>query len=131
MAGALGTQATWTLDSISQGNVRLRRIKESKTSDGSSTTAENAVGEDDPVGFKDKPGPKTITLEVYEEQGAAECNWQLLKDTKEVFSLTKQIVGGRRVQYPVCRVSKIDPSNDSDGGQMFSVEVVALKEKTL
>lgn len=131
MAGALGTQATWTIDSISQGNVRLRRVKSSKTNDGSSTTAENAVGEDDPVGFKDKPGPKTITLEVYEEQGTAECNWQLLKDTKEVFSLTKQIVGGRRVQYPVCRVSKIDPDNDNEGSHMLAVEIVALKEKTL
>lgn len=131
MAGAIGTQARWSLDSISQGNVRLRRVKSSKTSDGSSTEAVNAVGEDDPVGFKDKPGAKTITFEVYEQQGRPEADWQKLKDTKEVFSLTKQIVGGGRVQYPVCRVAKIDKDNDDEGSHMLSVEVIALQEKPL
>lgn len=132
MAGQLGTQSVWTIDSLSQGNVRLRRVKTSKMVDGSSTEAMNAVGENDPVGYKDKPGPKTITLDVYTEQALEpEVDWQFLKDTKEFFSMTKQIVNGQRFQYPVCRVSKVDKDDDDEGSHMMSVEIVALSEKPL
>jgi hypothetical protein len=63
----IATQTRITISSVTQGNVRLRRCKSSKVNDGAKTTAATAMGEDDPVGFVDAPGAKTITLEVYEE----------------------------------------------------------------
>lgn len=131
MAGALGTQSRWTLDSASQGNVRLRRVKSSKTSDGASVEAKNAVGEDFPVGFIDKPGAKTITFEVFAQRGKAEADFRALRDNKEEFGLYKKIVGGPGYHYPICRVSKIDDDDDDEGGHMFSVEIVALREEKL
>lgn len=131
MAGQLATQAVWTLDSTSQGNVRLRRVKSSKTADASSTEMKNAIGEDFPVGFIDKPGGKTTTFEIFVEQGNPEVDWQFLKDSKEYFSMTKQVVGGKRYQYPICRVAKVDKDDDDEGSHMMSVEVMALEEKPL
>ena len=61
MANALATQATITINSVSQGTVRLKRCKSSKVSDGAKTEAVTAMGEDDPVGFRDAPGPNHPT----------------------------------------------------------------------
>src|SRR5690349_8201048 len=115
MANAIATQARLTISSATQGNVRLRRVESSKVSDDAKTEAVTAVGEDDPIGFRDSPGAKTITLSVYEEQGTPEVDYRRLKVSKEVFALTREIVGGKRFQYPVCRVSKAEPSSDNDG----------------
>lgn len=131
MGNAIATQARWTLNSASQGNVRLRRVSDYKISDGASTEAVNAVGEDDPVGFRDKPGAKTITFTVHAEQGDPEVDYYALKIAKEQFSLTKALVLGKRVQYPVCRVSKAEPTGDDEGKHTFDVEIIALREKPL
>lgn len=131
MAGPIGTQSRWTLNSTSQGNIRLRRVEDYKISDGASTEAVNAVGEDDPVGFRDKPGAQTITFTVYQEQGKPEVDYHALKRNKEQFTLTQEIVNGGQFQYRPCRVSKIDPSGDNEGKHMFDVEIVALSKKPL
>ena len=132
MAGPIGTQARITVDSPLDGSVRLKRCKDSKIADGASVEGANAVGEDDPVGFVDKPGVKTITLSVYEEQGVKpEVDYHALKDGKIVFSMTRAIVGGRSEQYPTCRVSKIDKDDDAEGSHMISVEIIALTRKPL
>src|SRR5262250_2900911 len=122
MANAVATQARITISSTSQGNVRLRRCKSSKVSDGAKTEAVTAMGEDDPVGFIDKPGPKTISLSIYQEQGKPEVDYDFLKSSKEVFAMVREIVGGKRYQYTSCRVSTVEPDDDDEGKHMLSVE---------
>jgi len=131
MANAVATQARVTVSSASQGNVRLRRCKSSKVSDGAKTQAVTAMGEDDPVGFIDSPGAQTISLEVYQEQGRPEIDYYRLKATREFFSMTREIVGGLRYQYPACRVSTVEPDDDDEGKHMLSVEIIALSQKPL
>lgn len=131
MANALGTQARYVIFSPSQGTVRLRRMFDAKVKDGATTEAVNAIGEDDPVGFRDKPGAKTITLSIYEEQGKPEVDYRKMKAAKEYFSMTREIVNGKKLQYPVCRISTIEPSDDNEGKHTFDVEIVALSEKEL
>ena len=58
-------------------------------------------------------------------------DWRALRTSQEEFAITREIVGGNRTQYPVCRVSKVDPNSDADGKHMLDVEVVALGEKPL
>jgi hypothetical protein len=128
---AVATQTRITISSVTQGNIRLRRCKSSKVSDGAKTTAVMAMGEDDPIAFTDAPGAKTIALEVYEEQGKPEIDYRKLKAGKEVFSITREIVGGNRYQYPQCRVSTVEPDDDDEGKHMLSVEIIALSEKPL
>lgn len=128
---ALATQATIDISSATQGNKRLRRVKSSKVSRQGSTELETAMGEDDAVGFIDKPGGFTITLSVLAEQGKPEVDYDALIDTKEVFSLTRSIVGGPRFQYVECRVSKADPDDDDQGKHMIEVEIVALRRRRL
>lgn len=126
MSGAIGTQARWSINSASQGNVRLRRVKTYKIADGRSKEAVNAVGEDDPVGTTKKPGPRTITFDVYEEQGTTECDWRALAESGEFFSLTKQLINGQRWQYSNCQVSKVDNDGDAEGSHMLNVDILAL-----
>lgn len=124
----LGTQARITIDSPSQGNVRLRYNKSSKVSDGASAEAKNAMGSDVPVGFIFKPGAKTITLEIFQQQGVKpECDFVAMRDARELFSMTREIVGGAETQYLPCVVSKIDEDDDEEGGHMLSVEIIALE----
>lgn len=131
MANALATQARVSIASASQGNKRLRRVKSSKVGRSSSTEAQTAMGEDDPVGFTRKPGANTITLSVLEEQGKPEVDWEALEDSQEVFAITREIVGGRRTQFPFCVVSKTEPDDDDEGKHMLDVEIVALQRKRL
>jgi hypothetical protein len=128
---ALATQVRLTISSASQGNKRLRAVKSSKVTDGAKTQAVTALGEDDPIGFTDSPGPKTIALSVYQEQGTPEVDYDTLKTTKEVFTLTRAIVNGKRFQFTGCRVSSVEPDDDNEGSHMLSVEIVALRMRPL
>ena len=129
--GDIASQSIWNINSASQGSKTLTRVKDYDVSDESSVETRNAVGFNDPVGFVDKPGGKTITLEVYLEKTKPEVDYIRLQVLKETFSLTQQVVGGARYQYPVCRVSKVSPKGDADGEHMVSVEIVALGVKPL
>ena len=131
MGNALATQARITISSTSQGNVRLKRCKSSKVADGAKTEAQTALGEDDPIGFIDKPGPKTITLSIYQEQGRPEVDYDFLKASKEIFAMVREIVGGKRYQYTSCRVSTVEPDDNDEGSHMMNVEIVALAQKVL
>jgi len=132
MSAALATQARVTIDSKTQGNVQLRFNKSSKVSDGASAEAKNAMGSDAPVGFIFKPGAKTITLEVFQQQGVKpECDFKKMKANRELFSLVRVIVGGQATQYTPCVVSKIDEDDDEEGNHMLSVEIIALEDRPL
>jgi hypothetical protein len=128
----LGTQARITIDSPSQGNVRLRFNKSSKVVDGATAEAKNAMGSDVPVGFIFKPGAQTITLEVYVQQGVKpECDFKEMKRNREIFSMVREIVGGQETQYLPCVVSKVDEDDDEEGGHMQQVEIIGLEQLPL
>lgn len=127
----IASKVTWTISSTSQGKVRLRGMSKYDVKDGAKVEAVNEVGGDDPVGFKDSPGAKTITFDFRQQKGRPVPDWDYLKRNKELFTLTRQIDGGTRSQFLPCRVSMVDPSGDDEGEHTFSVDIVALTEKPL
>lgn len=131
MANDIASQATWQINSSARagGNKRLLRLTSWEVSDESSKEAVNEVGSSNPVGFKRTPGAKTITLEFRQTKGAKpDVDWDYLAESDEVFSLTKQVRGGRRTQYPEVEVSKVDYSGDDEGEITYSVELIALRQ---
>lgn len=132
MSDDLASQARWQINSRTAGNKQLKRVQSYEVSDDSSTEAQPEVGSESPVGFVDKPGALSITFEISETKGIKrEVDWERLKALREVFSLTKQVKGGLRTQYPECKVSKIDYSGDAEGKHSYTVEIVALTQKAM
>lgn len=131
MTALLGQKARITIDSITQGNVRMKTCKSSKVSDGRSVDTKNSMSEDDPVGFVIKPGAQTLTLDVFALQGDPEVDFFALKDASEVFGVFREIVGGAEAHYPACMVSKIDEDDDEDGNHMLSVEIIGLSREPM
>lgn len=130
--GNPASQKRWFLSSASQKNLRLRRVKSYTITDDSDVEAVNAVGEEEPVGFRDKVGGITIEFDYYFEQGAAEVNWRALKDSKELVSLVSQDEnGGERLQYLPARVANVAGDGDDEGSHMGKVKIVALGRKRL
>lgn len=127
----ISSQSIWSINSATQGSKQLTRLKSYDVSDDSSVETRNAVGSPSPIGFVDKPGGISISLEYYSERPKPEVDWRKLRDAKELFGLTQQIIGGQRFQYPQCRVSKVSPKGDDEGEHMITVEIVALAEKRL
>lgn len=122
-------QARWFINASSRagGNVRLRRLTSAEVADESAVETVPEMGEERPVGFSDTPGGMTISFEFRETKGVKpDVDWDYLKSSKEIFSLTRQHVGGRRKQFPSCRVSKVDDSGNAEGEHTYSVEVVTL-----
>ena len=132
MPNDVASVVTWQLNSSSQGNKKLRRVQTWDVASDASKEAKNEVGSSVPVAFMRKPGAKTITFEILETKGSKpECDWDYLEEADEVFSLTKQVVGGRRTQYPECQVSKVTYNGDSDGKASYTVEIIALRRKAM
>jgi hypothetical protein len=131
MANELSSQARVTISSVSQGNVRLRRCKSSKVSGGPTTDAQTAMGEDDPVGFTDKPGAWKIALDVLQEKGKPEIDYVALLFSKELFTVVREVVGGQRFQFAPCRVVSAEPDDDDEGKHTLSVEITALSMRPL
>ncbi len=132
MSNDVASQIVWTINSDSQGNKRIRRMKDWDVSNDASTEAQNEVGSTEPTAFVDKPGAKTITFNIRETKGTRpEIDWDALESSKEVFSLTRQVTGGRRTQWPECKVSKVSSSGDDESTNMYSVEIIALSQKRM
>lgn len=131
VAGAPASQARITINSASQGNVTLKRCKSSKVSSNASREEQTAMGEDAPVGTTRKPGAHAITLEIIDSQGKPEVDWEYLEESGEVFTLTRGLVGGRRLQYLEAVVSKTDLDDDSEGKHSGTVEILAMRRKRL
>jgi hypothetical protein len=127
---SLASQARITI-SCSQGKKTLKRCKGSKVSSGGSTKVETAMGEDEGAGHTRAPGGYTISLQILQEQGLPEIDYELLESTQEPFTVEREIVGGRRWQYLESKVSKVDPDDDDQGKHMLDVEIVALRRKKL
>lgn len=127
-------QATWNINCSRRagGNVRLRRLSSAEVSDESAVETVPEMGEDRPTGFTDTPGGLSISMEFRQTKGATpDVDWDFLKDAKEIFSLTRQNHGGRRRQFPECRVSTISESGNSEGEHTYTVEVVTLRAQKL
>ncbi len=126
------TKVTWQINSRSQGNKRLRRLEKYDTGDESETMATNEVGSEIPTGFTRKPGPIPIEFEFRQTKGAKpDCDWVKLRDTGEIFSLTRQVGGGIRTQYPSVKVSTYTETGDKDGEHTYKVTLVALESRAM
>lgn len=130
MSNDLATKSRWRIK-CSQGNKRLRRVKDAKVSDGRKSEAQNALGENAPIGTVDSPGPRNITFSVYQEVGDPEIDYDALCTSKEWFTLEQELVGGKEWQFIPCKVVKCDDDSDADGKNMLSVEIIALDKKPL
>lgn len=132
MADDIVPKIAWFINSASQGNKRIKRMKDFSVSDGASTESVGEVGSSEHVAFMDKPGGLSVTFQIRETKGVKpEIDWHLLKSTREVFSLTKAPDGARRTQLPECRVSKIDDQGDDGGENSYSVEIAVLRRQRL
>jgi hypothetical protein len=127
----IASQATWQANTSARagGNKRLLRLVSWEVSDESSKEAVNEVGSSNPIGFKRTPGAKMITLEFRQTKTAQpDIDWDYLAESDEVISLTKQVRGGRRTQYPEVQVSKVDYTGDNEGEITYTVECIALRQ---
>jgi hypothetical protein len=132
VADDLASQARWTINSSVAGNKQLKRVQSYDVSDDSSVEAQPEVGSESPVGFLRKPGALMISFEITETKGVRrEIDWERLKLLDNTFSLTKQVKGGQRTQFPECKVSKIDYTGDAEGKHSYTVEIVALSQKPM
>jgi hypothetical protein len=127
----ISSQSIWSINSVSQGAKQLTRLRSYDVTDESGVETRNAVGQDKPIGFVDKPGGVSISFEYYSERPKPEVDWRRLQELKELFALTQAVVGGERYQYAVCRVSTVSPSGDEEGEHMVTVEIVCLGVKRL
>ena len=127
----VASQRAWTINSASQGNRKLRGLSGYTADDDAETTTVNEVGSADPQGFRRKPGGWTVEFDLNELTGALEVDWDKLRDSQELFSLTSQLVGGRRHQYLDCTVSKYTTDGDDEGKHSAKVSIVCLRRKVL
>lgn len=130
--GDVASQSRWILSSASQGNKQLKRVESSECSNDSKRTAVMAQGEDFPIGTVFEPGAITVSFTVFEEKGTPEIDYRKLFSSGERFTLTREIVGGKRYQYVDCQVSSSPaPSGDNAGKHMFKVEIISMRELPL
>lgn len=128
------TQRTWQINASSRagGNKRLRKVESSEIASERSKTATNEMGSTVPTGVTVSPGPVTISLTIRHAKSVKpEVDWWYLEYSDEWFTLTSQIVGGRREQFGPCQVSSISESSDSEGEHTYTVEILALERKPL
>lgn len=129
MPNDIATGATWQISCSARagGNKRILRMTSAEVSDGATVEAVPEVGPGEMVGFMDSPGAHEITFNMRErKQAKPEIDWLYLKQSKEVFSLTRQVIGGARTQYPECRVQSISPSDTAEGEITYTVSIIAL-----
>lgn len=134
MTTDIATGATWQINCSARagGNKRIRRVESAEVSDERNVTAVSEVGPGEMVGFQVEPGSIGVTFNIRETIGAkAEIDWYYLRDSGEEFSLTRQVVRGRRRQLPVCMVANISESDSDKGEIKYTVQIVALDRKSM
>ena len=129
--GEIATRARWTINSARARNVQLKKLKSYSETDDSELEHVYNTSDDEPAGVIDKPGAGSLEFEYYHEASAPEVDWRALKKAKEFFSLTKQIVGGERVQYGRCRVANVSSDGDDQGSHMMKVQILWASRKDL
>lgn len=112
----------------SGGNFLLESVKTFDIDDDKDVEVTTVATKRDGAGFKDKPGGGSMTLEIYRWSPNLEVDWELLKQSREKFTLTTQDEdGGVREQFQVCRVANVKGKIDDAGSNMDTVKVVFLK----
>jgi hypothetical protein len=126
----VASRARWTINSRIAGNKPLTMLKSAKETDEADLEhVFNTAGE--VIGELEKFGAGAFDIEYFQEVGAPEVNWRKLKDAKEYFSLTQQIVGGERWQFNMARVANVAGESDNESGQMLSVKLIFRGRKQL
>lgn len=131
MSNDVASRARWSINSAIVGTKQLRKVKTYKVTD--NRDAEHVFGTDgeDPAGVVDKPGGAEIEFEYFVEQGNPEVSWRKLQEAKEYFTLTREYVGGERVQFSRCRVANAGGDGDNEGSHMISVKIISNSPKVL
>lgn len=124
MSNNLATRSRWSIDSAVAGNKQLRKVKSYTITDNGDAEHAHNCSDDAPVGVIDKPGGYAIEFEYYAEQGAPEVSWRKIKRAKEFFTLTRELVGGERLQYARCFVANDGGEGDDAGSHMISVKII-------
>jgi hypothetical protein len=117
------------VNAASTGKFLVKRCENWSLKSEKKAEIKTEVGNPDGAGVVRKPGGVTGTFTVFTEQGTLAtmlANFRALESSEEWFSITKQIVGGSRDQYPWCQVSSVDEDGDNEGSNKFNVEIVAL-----
>lgn len=123
MADQVASRARWTINSLMARNVQLSKLKSYKETDDSDLEhVLNTAGE--VAGEKEKGGGGGLEFEYFSEAGTPEVNWRKLQKAKEYFSLTKQLVGGERLQYNLCRVANVTGDGDDEGSHMIAIKII-------
>lgn len=125
------SKVPWFINSATQGNRRLVGLQDWSVEDGGSTETVNEVGSADPVGHVTKPGNIGISLTEKIVEGVPTVDWVALRDSRELFSMTRQVENGQRTQYLDCRVSTVNESGDAEAENTREVSIVALRRKAL
>lgn len=121
----------WFINSASQGNRQCRGLQDAGVEDGSSVETVNEIGAEFPTGHIVKPGAQTINLTEKVVEGEPEVDWNELRDSRELFSMTRQYRNGQRVQFLDCRVSTVNESGDAEGENTREITIMSLRRKAL
>jgi hypothetical protein len=123
--------AKFIINGQTPGNKVLRKVKSVKETD--SRDAEHVYNTFDkkPTGVARKPGGGELELEVYEEKGTPEVDWEKLQALGEFFSITREVIGGRRTQFVDCTVANVAASSDDSHQPMMAVKVLWSERKKL
>lgn len=123
--------APWFINSESQGNRPCRGLQDAGVEDGSSVEPVNEIGSEYPTGTTTKPGAMTLNLTEKVMEGEPEVDWNELRDSREVFSMTRQYRNGQRVQFLNCKVSTVNESGDAEGENTREITIISLRRKAL
>ena len=125
--GEVISQTKFFIDSPSQGNKQLVRVKSADVTDDQDVEVVKAVGVEGGAGFRHQTGGGTISLDVYRETVAPEVAWRTLQRTRETFTFTIQDTDGLRESYQSCRVANVARKSDESGSHMDTVKLVFLR----
>lgn len=114
----------------SGGSIKSTRIQGFDETDDSDTQVVTAIGVRGGAGYRDIQGGGSLQMESLREV-TPEIPFQRLKDTKEVFAITVQDLGGERWQYQGCRVANVVRKDDDKGSHMNTIKIVFLKKVQL
>lgn len=131
MANQVGDRARFYINSSTAQNKLLRRVESVKETDNRDAEHVFNPGENKPAGVIRKPGGGELELTVYEEQGTPEVDWEALQDSGEYFSMTRDVVRGRRTQFLECTVANVAFSSDEQGKHMLTVKIIWSERKRL
>jgi hypothetical protein len=123
--------AKFIINGQTPGNKVLRKVKSVKETDARDGEHTYNTFEKRPNGVTRKPGGGELELEVFEEKGTPEVDWEKLQGLGEFFTITREVIGGRRTQFLECTVVNVAASADDSHQPMMTVKVLWSERKAL